>query len=155
MALAKAPGAGCLAAGLLEALAALEACGPPPAITTACQTEEAPAGGAALAARLGAIEAEFARRSAALESAAARSAEERVAEAQRAAEARFEARLAEEVARVRGAELGAAREAEAARAATALAAEREALQRACQERLERLRQQVGGWSRGGVVGCPP
>lgn len=48
-----------------------------------------------------------------------------------------------QVARVRETEVAAAREQEAARCLQQLVAEREALQRSYQERLDRLRVQVG------------
>lgn len=136
-----AAGGGSLAAVMVEALGALESAAP--TVSTGAQTEEQPAASAALLARLGAIEAEFAQRSAALEAASARSLEERMAEFQRSCEARYREQLAAEVARVREGEVAVVREAEAARHAQQLAAEREALQRGYQEQLDKLRTQVG------------
>lgn len=131
---------GCLAAGIVEALPHVEACAP--TLSAACQTDEPPA--VVLTARLAAVEREFLQRSEAVERQSARVLEERVAECQRACEARYAEQLRAQVARVREAEVGAAREAEAARHERLLAAECAALQRAHQEQLDKLRAQVGG-----------
>ena len=141
-----AAGRGCLAAGMLATVAALSASGRPARSADAASQTSGGAAGSSLQLmqRLEQIEAEYQRRSAALELQSGQALEERMACYQRECEDRCRRQLERQVAEVRGAEVAAAREQDAPRHAAHLERERQTLQEQHQEKLARLRAQVGG-----------
>ena len=93
-------GSGCLAAGILEALAHVEG-SVAPTITAGCQTDEQPAASTALLSRLAAIEEEYQERSKQVEVVAAQSVEARVAACQQECERRYAAQLQAELSKLK------------------------------------------------------